>query len=294
MKLKYEILGENKYYNVKEVLKAHFQISDRLITKLKKSKQIYLNGSPVYVTEKINLGDIIEVNIDFDEVSDNIVPTKMSLDILLEDEALLIVNKPAGMPVHPSQNHYTNSLSNGVKYYFNQNNINKKIRPVNRLDKDTSGIVIFAKNEYIQESLVKQMKNNYFKKEYVTVLEGNLNKKSGTINAPIARRAGSIMEREISKVGETAISHFELLENCKNYCIVKYTLETGRTHQLRVHSKYIGHPILGDTLYGNSSSLIARQALHAYKISFIHPLSKKQIILQAPIPDDMQIFNIKV
>ena len=231
---------------------------------------------------------------DFDEVSDNIVPTKMSLDILLEDEALLIVNKPAGIPVHPSQNHYTNSLSNGVKYYFNQNNINKKIRPVNRLDKDTSGIVIFAKNEYIQEALVKQMKNNYFKKEYVTVLEGNLNKKSGTINAPIARKPGSIMEREISKVGETAISHFELLENYKDYCIVKYTLETGRTHQLRVHSKHIGHPIVGDTLYGNSSSLIARQALHAYKISFIHPLSKKQIILQAPIPDDMQIFNIKV
>ena len=111
MKLKYEILEENKYYNVKEVLKAHFQISDRLITKLKKSKQIYLNGSPVYVTEKIKLGDIVEVNIDFEETSDNIVPTKMALDIIFEDEALLIINKPSGMPVHPSQNHYTNSLS---------------------------------------------------------------------------------------------------------------------------------------------------------------------------------------
>ena len=293
MKLKYEVL-ENKYFNVKEILKAHFQISDRLITKLKKSKQIYLNNSPVYITEKVNLKDIVEINIDFEETSDNIVSTPMNLDIIFEDEAVLIINKPAGVPVHPSQNHYSNSLSNGVKYYFNQNYINKKIRPVNRLDKDTSGIVIFAKNEYIQETLVRQMKNNIFKKEYIAVLEGNLKEKNGTINAPIARKDGSIMEREISENGEVAISHFELIKNFEDYSIVKYTLETGRTHQLRVHSKYIGHPIIGDTLYGNSSSIISRQALHAYKISFIHPLSKETIILQAPIPKDMQIFNIKV
>ena len=293
MKLKYEVL-DNKYFNVKEILKAYFQISDRLITKLKKSKQIYLNNNPVYVTEKVNLKDIIEINIDFEETSDNIVPTPIDLDIIFEDEALLIINKPAGIPVHPSQNHYTNSLSNGVKYYFNQNKTNKKIRPVNRLDKDTSGIVIFAKNEYIQEYLIKQMKNNTFKKEYIAILEGNLNKTVGTINAPIARKEGSIMEREISITGENAISHFELIENLQNYSVVKYTLETGRTHQLRVHSKYIGHPIIGDTLYGNTSSLITRQALHAYKISFIHPLSRDQIILYAPIPKDMQIFDINI
>lgn len=293
MKLRYEVI-ENKYYNVKEVLKAHFHISDRLLTKLKKSKQIYLNCTPIYVTEKIKLHDIIEVNIDFNETSDNIVPIKIKLDIIFEDEALLIINKPAGIPVHPSQNHYTNSLSNGVKHYFNENNLNKKIRPVNRLDKDTSGIVIFAKNEYIQETLVRQMKDNTFKKEYIAILEDNLKENTGTINAPIARKAGSIMEREVSEIGETAISHFELIENKEEYCIVKYSLATGRTHQLRIHSKYIGHPIVGDTLYGKSSPIISRQALHAYKISFIHPLTKKHIILQAPIPEDMQIFNIKI
>lgn len=293
MKLIYEVM-ENKYYNVKEVLKAHFHISDRLLTKLKKSKQIYLNNIPVYVAQKIQLNDIVEVNIDFYETSDNIVPIQMKLNIIFEDEALLIINKPAGIPVHPSQNYYTNSLSNGVKYYFNENNLNKKIRPVNRLDKDTSGIVIFAKNEYIQEALVSQMKNNFFKKEYIAILEGNLTKNTGTINAPIARKAHSIMEREISEIGETAISHFELIENKQEHCIVKYTLETGRTHQLRVHSKYIGHPIVGDTLYGKSSPIIQRQALHAYKISFIHPLTKKHISLQSPIPEDMKSFNINI
>lgn len=290
MKLLYKVKA-NEYFNIKEVLKAHFQISDRLLTKLKKEKQIYLNNFPAYVTTRLKPEDIVEVNIDFDETSDNIVPTKIKLDIIFEDDALLIINKPAGIPVHPSQNHYTNSLSNAVKYYFDEIHLLKKIRPVNRLDKDTSGIVIFAKNEYIQECLVKQMKNNTFKKEYMAILEGNLEKKEGTINAPIARKTGSIMEREISKNGDSAISHFELIKNYDKFCVVKYTLETGRTHQLRVHSKYIGHSILGDTLYGKESSLISRQALHAYKISFIHPITKKELALQAPIPEDMNVFN---
>ena len=136
--------------------------------------------------------------------------------------------------------------------------------------------------------IVKQMNDKTFKKEYIAILTGNLNESSGTIDAPIARKAGSIMEREISENGETAISHFELIKNYNNYCEVKYTLETGRTHQLRVHSKYIGHTILGDTLYGEKSDLIDRQALHAYKITFIHPITKKTLTFESTLPDDMQ------
>lgn len=291
MILIYEVLT-NKYSNIKEVLKAHFQISDKLLTKLKKNKKIYLNDKSVYVTEPIKLNDKIEVYIDFEETSDNIVPIKMDLSIIYEDDSILVIDKPAGIPVHPSQNHYTNSLSNGVKFYFNEINLNKKIRPVNRLDKDTTGLVIFAKNEYIQETLVRQMKSNIFKKEYIAILEGNLDIEKGIIDAPISRKPGSIMEREISETGEIAISHFELIKNSKEYCIVKYTLETGRTHQLRVHSKHIGHPILGDTLYGKSSPLITRQALHAYKISFIHPLTKENLTLEASIPKDIKELNL--
>lgn len=243
--------------------------------------------------KKQKLGDILKIDMNFIETSDNIVPTKMDLNIIFEDDYLLVINKPAGIPVHPSCNYYENSLSNGVKYYFNSIGLNRKIRPVNRLDKDTSGLVIFAKHEYIQDMLVKQMKNNTFKKEYLALLNGNLSKTSGTINAPISRKSGSIMEREISDTGETAISHFELIKNFDNYCLVKYTLETGRTHQLRVHSKYIGHPILGDTLYDITSDLIPRQALHAQKVTFLHPITKETLILEAPLPLDINnLINI--
>ena len=287
MELEFKVT-DNNYHTVKEILKAYYQISDRLLTKLKKDNRIFLNDKSVYVTEKVSIGDILKVNMNFEETSDNIVPTEMNLEIVFEDEYFLIINKPANIPVHPSCNHYENSLSNGVKYYFDSINLKRKIRPINRLDKDTSGLVIFAKNEYIQEALIKQMKSNVFKKEYIAILEGTLSQTSGTINAPIARKSGSIMEREISENGEVAISHFELIKNFEDYSIVKYTLETGRTHQLRVHSKHIGHPILGDTLYGSQSDLINRQALHAYKINFVHPITKQDMKLEINLPEDMK------
>jgi len=166
--------------------------------------------------------------------------------------------------------------------------LNKKIRPVNRLDRDTTGIVLFAKNEYIQECLIKQMTNKSFYKEYVAILDGFLENTKGTINAPIARKDGSIIERCIDRNGTKAISHYEVIDAKNNLSLVKYILETGRTHQIRLHSKHIGHPIIGDTLYGTESKLISRQALHCYKISFIHPATKNKLKLIAPIPEDMQ------
>lgn len=295
MKLQYKII-DNKYLNIKDVLKSYFQISERLLIKLKKNQQIFLNGISEYVNKKVEIGDLIEVNLDFEETFENIVPVNMNLNILYEDEAFVIINKPSGIPVHPSILHFDNSLSNGLAFYFYSKNIKKKIRPVNRLDKDTSGIVVFAKNEYVQECLVKQMKSKEFEKEYYAILEGNLSENSGTINAPIARKENSIIEREINPTGDIAISHFELIKsfsvNCnndyKNLSLVKFKLETGRTHQIRVHSKHIHHPILGDSLYGSSSPLIARQALHAYRISFIHPIFKERKTFETDLPEDMK------
>ena len=286
MKLEYKI-KDKKYENIKQILKEEFHISDRLIVKLKKNKQLYLNNEAISINHKFNIEDILSVNLDFYEESENIVPTKMNLNILFEDDGLLILDKPAGIPVHPSMMHYENSLSNGVKYYFNSINLKRKIRPVNRLDKNTSGILIFAKNEYIQECLVKQMKLGLFKKEYIALLKGNIKENKGTINAPIARKKESIIEREISKDGASSVTHYELIKNYDNFCLVKFILETGRTHQIRVHSKYIGHPILGDTLYGNSSNLINRQALHAYKINFVHPINNKKIEIISKPPKDI-------
>ncbi len=290
MELKYIVNNLSNYINVRQVLKNEFNMSNRLITKLKQNKSIYLNDKETYLDKGLALNDVVKCNIDFDEASENIIPTKMDLKIIYEDDYFLVIDKPCNMAVHPSILHYTNSLSNGIKYYFESIGLNKKIRPVNRLDRDTTGIVIFAKNEYIQECLIKQMEKKTFYKEYIAILEGILDKKSGTIDAPISRKAGSIIERCIDKNGFKAISHYEVIKEKGNISLVKFILETGRTHQIRLHSKYIGHPILGDTLYGHESSLIARQALHCHKISFVHPITKKKIEFTSPIPADMKKF----
>lgn len=288
MKLEYIVDNLTEYENIKQVLKEEFKISDRLIIKLKKSKQIYLNGTPEFVNQKLEIGDKIIADLDFEENSDNIVPTNMDLDILYEDDVLLILNKPPFTPIHPSMDHFEDSLSNGVKYYFNSIGLKRKIRPVNRLDKNTSGIVIFAKNEYIQESLIKQMKSGNFKKEYLAIVEGIIDKEIEVINAPIARKEDSIIERCISENGDKAITEVKLLQNFDNYSLVNCNLKTGRTHQIRVHLSFIGHPILGDDLYGKKSNLINRQALHAYKVSFIHPLINKEFKIDAQIPKDIE------
>lgn len=285
MKLAY--INSSKYSNVKEVLKAEFSMSDRLLLKLKKLDKIYLNGNVTSVNHPVLENDLIECYLDYEEDNSNIVPTEMPLNIIYEDEAYIVVNKPAGIPVHPSMDHYADSLSNGIAFYFNQIGLKKKIRPVNRLDKDTSGIVIFAKNEYIQECLVRQMKSKEFIKRYIAVVNGNLDNLEGTINAPIARKEGSIIERCVSETGDIAITHYKVLKRKTDFDIVECILETGRTHQIRVHFAYLGHSLLSDTLYGTSSSLINRQALHAYKVEFTHPLSKKKVKYIATVPEDL-------
>ena len=291
MILQYRVI-DNKFYNLKEILKVHFQLSDNLITKLKQNRKILLNSEFTYLDHLVKINDFVEVDLDLEESSENIVPNpNIELDIVFEDDSILIVNKSAGIPVHPSMNHFTDSLSNAVKYYFNTINLKKKIRPVNRLDKNTSGLVIFAKNEYVQDLLIKQMKANIFKKEYLAILVGTLKEKNGVINAPIARKEGSIIEREINEKGFSSMTHFKLIRNFEynntKLSLVKFVLETGRTHQIRLHSKYINHPILGDSLYGSSSSFISRQALHAYKINFLHPIKKEPLSFEVPLPEDM-------
>lgn len=288
MVLEYIVADLSLYKTVRQVLKIKFNMSNRLISKLKLNKCILLNDKETYLDRLLSIGDIVVCNLDFEECSDNIVPCKIDLDIIYEDDALLVINKISNIAVHPSILHYDNSLANGVKYYFNSIGLNKKIRPVNRLDKDTSGLVIFAKNEYIQECLIKQMQQNSFYKEYVALLCGNLENNCGKIEAPISRKENSIIERCINPSGDYALTYYKLIKNYSNFCLVKFVLKTGRTHQIRVHSSYINHPILGDTLYGTASNLINRQALHCSKLCFIHPITKKELKLNAPIPLDMQ------
>lgn len=288
MKLKYEITKKDEAKSINYILTNELNISTRLLTKLIKNQKILLNNNKCDTRTLAIPGDILEINFDILEDNSNVVPTKMNLDILYEDTWFLVVSKPAGIPIHPSRLHFTDSLSNGIRFYFDSIGLKKKIRPVNRLDLDTSGIVIFAKCEYIQESFIKQMFEKTFKKEYLCIVEGSLEAISGVINLPIGRKKDSIIERCIDKInGQTAITHYKVLKEEKNISLLKCLLETGRTHQIRVHTAAIGHPILGDTLYGNKSALISRQALHSYKISCIHPITKENLIFENLLPKDM-------
>lgn len=286
MKLQYTI--KNNKLNINQILQNELNISSRLLYKLIKKNCIFNNTNICDTRNFANTGDILEINFDYTEDNSNIVSTKMNLEIVYEDEWLLIVNKPAGIAIHPSILHYSDSLCNGIKFYFDSINLKKKVRPVNRLDLNTSGLVIFAKCEYIQECLISQMKNNTFKKEYLAICNGMFKKTSGTINLPIARKENSIIERCISENGQASITHYEVLKQFDNYCLVRCTLETGRTHQIRVHMSSIGHPLIGDSLYGSISDFINRQALHCYKLCFLHPITKKLMDFCGEIPLDFE------
>ena len=268
MVLKYNVNTDNLTINY--ILKNELKISSRLFTKLIKNSLVTLNKNPCDTRSLTHIGDTIS----------NIVPTKMDLDIIYEDDSFIILNKPKNTAVHPSHQHFENSLSNGLKYYFDSINLHKKIRPVNRLDLNTSGLILFAKNEYVQECLIRQMATNTFKKEYLAVVTGKLDVSSGTINKPIARKPGSIIERCISENGKPSVTHFEVLKKFDDYSLVKCSLETGRTHQIRVHFASIGHPLLGDDLYGIASDLIDGQALTCYSLSFKHPVTGKDFSIQ--------------
>ena len=250
MLVKY-IVGDNK--NLRSILKDELNISSRLFNKIK-NKYVFVNGEHAIYYKELNVNDVVEVDFGYDDDNyNNIVSNPdIKFEIVYEDDWLLIVNKGANLPVHPSLNHYDISLSNGVRAYFDKIGLNKTVRLVNRIDKDTTGLVVIAKCEYIQECLIKQMNDDSFIKEYIAIARGLVDS-SGVIDFLIARKDGSIIERCVDLArGENAITNYVRL----NYnpeldiSLVKCRLLTGRTHQIRVHFAYIGHPLLGDSLYG--------------------------------------------
>ena len=250
MLLKY-IVEDNK--NLRSILKDELNISSRLFNKIK-NKYVFVNGEHAIYYRDLNVNDVVEVDFSYDDDNyNNIVSNPdIKFEIVYEDDWLLIVNKGANLPVHPSLNHYDISLSNGVRAYFDKIGLNKTVRIVNRIDKDTTGLVVIAKCEYIQECLIKQMNDNSFIKEYIAIARGLVDS-SGVIDFPIARKDGSIIERCVDLVrGEKAITNYVRLNyNSElDISLVKCRLLTGRTHQIRVHFAYIGHPLFGDSLYG--------------------------------------------
>lgn len=270
------------------ILKQELLLSSRLIGYLKRNTGIMVNGIPHRTIDPVKPGDFIQILWE-EETESWIEPEDLPVEILYEDDWFLALNKPAGIPVHPSAIHPSGTLANRVQYLLMKSGLSVKTRPINRLDKGTSGITLFAKHSHAQDQIIRQMKQNKVYKEYLGIVEGAFSPDTGTIDLPILRKPESIMERIVHPQGERSVTHYGTIRSYGEYSLVRFVLETGRTHQIRVHCRACGHPILGDWLYSeNKTALINRQALHSHKFEFIHPASGKKIGIRAYLPEDMR------
>ena len=286
---------ENKFVGltVKEILINELGFSKRAITSLKaRPDGILINGKHATVRAIIKENDILVINSN-DNInnSEKLIPSSTLPDIIYEDDDIIALNKPPFMPTHQSQGHFYDTLANSLAYYFSQQNRPFVFRSVNRLDRNTSGIVLVAKNRLSSSKLSYQMKNNGISKTYIAILQGTLENDEGIIETQIRRKEESIILREVCKKtddSKIAITSYKVLAKKNGLSLVLATPITGRTHQLRVHFAHLGAQILGDDLYGKSSELINRHALHAYHLSFNHPELKEKMDIFAPLPYDMQ------
>lgn len=288
--LEYRITKQFHNAKIGDFLKALGFSRQCVIALKKQEKGILLNGIWSYVNTKLSIGDTLTLTLSEDTSSEKIPPVNLPLYILYEDEDILVLNKPADMPIHPSLNNYENTLANAVAYYYNSQNVSFVFRCINRLDRDTTGVTMLAKNPFSAGILSEMVRKHEIHREYIAIASGILDEKEGIVSAPIGRKEGSTIEREVNfETGEKAITHYTVLKENKelNYSLIKLWLETGRTHQIRVHMKYLGHPLPGDFLYNPDMTHIKRQALHSYSLSFNHPITKEPMQFVAPVPSDM-------
>lgn len=262
--------------------------SRHILSSMKADKEaLTRNGQRIGGREQLLAGDHFRVRLLETIDSDGIVPVSMPLSILYEDEDILVINKPADMPVHPSIGNYTNTLANGVTAYLDAKGEHSPFRCINRLDRDTSGALILAKNAFSAAVLSTQMRNRQIRRTYLAVVEG-ITPPNGTISAPISRVDDSVIERHVDFLhGEPAVTHYERLETKNEHSLLEIHLETGRTHQIRVHMGYIGHPLPADYLYHPEYDCFKRQPLHSLQLEFRHPVTDKSMCLLAPVPEDM-------
>lgn len=251
-------------------------------------KSILVNGVHYYMRQELSTGDYLQVRICETQNSEKIPPTKLPLDIVYEDEDLLVLNKPAGMPIHPSLNNYTNSIANALAYYFQSQGKPFIFRCCNRLDRDTSGLTIVSKHLVSGSILSDMTKYREVHREYLAIARGSVTPSEGTIQAPLGRREGTIIERTVDwEHGEDAVTHYKVVKEANGHSLVSLRLETGRTHQIRIHMKYLGYPLIGDYLYNPDMEYMTRQALHSHHMEFIHPITGEHMSFTAPLPEDM-------
>lgn len=286
---RYEISDSVEGLRIEQFLKQ-LGYSRQCLIRLKRQEDgVLADGKPRFLNQPLKAGEQLTVRLADEESSEKIPPVRLPLDIVYEDEDILVINKAAGMPIHPSMNNYTNSVANGLAWYFKEQGEEFVFRCVNRLDRDTSGLTVIAKNLLSSCILSSMVGRKELEREYRAIVRGHVEPPEGTIDAPLVRKPGSIIEREVDfERGERAVTHYKVLKEMSGYSLVSLVLETGRTHQIRVHMKYLGYPLIGDYLYNPDMERIGRQALHSYRLRFFHPVTEKLMEFTAPLPQDMQ------
>ena len=277
------ITEEDNGKALRDILRK-LRLSRAAITRYKKADAIQINGISRRADEAVRSGEILTIIIGAAEEI-QVEAENAPLDILYEDEFLLAINKPAGMPSHPSRNIINGTLANIAAGYLLQKEAMPGVHLVNRLDRNTSGIVLIAKSSYIKHLLSQKLSTMH--KKYIAIAEGNIETDNGLINAPIARAEDGRIERCVREDGQSSITSYQVIVKKDNYSLLEVSPQTGRTHQIRVHLAYLGHPLAGDTMYGGHDEKIARHALHAWHFGFHHPVKHKDIFLYAPLPEDM-------
>lgn len=273
---------------IDKYLSNNTELSRTLISKMIDNGYILVNGKKTKNNYKVKENDIISIDDSFKEEI-NIEPEEMDLDIVYEDNDIMIINKPSGIVVHPGNGNYKGTLVNGLMYYTNNlSDVNGEIRPgiVHRIDKDTSGLIIIAKNNKTHEILGDYFKNKSITRTYIALVKGEIGTNSGTIDAPIGRSDKDRKKMAVTaKNSKNAITHFTVLKRYKGYTLIKCKLDTGRTHQIRVHMAYIGHPVYNDPVYTNDKCSDFGQFLHSYSMEFIHPITKEKMYFECPLPE---------
>ena len=273
--MKIDIQIEDEGFTIKEYLRK-IGFSQKLYKAIKNEGGEFLrNGETFPNWEKLKKRDVLTLVLPIESVGNQIAKVAMPLDIVFEDEYFLILNKPSGIAVIPTTKHFNKSLANGIAYYYEENKIQSNIHFINRLDAETTGLIMLAKNRYIHYMMTKDIKIS-IQREYIAQVSGHIEPKTGVINAPIKALSKPSILRVIDQDGLDAITQYEVLQETETTSYVKCVLQTGRTHQIRVHMKHIGHPLIGDKLYGYQSD---RMFLHSYKVAFKHPITQKDIVI---------------
>lgn len=284
----YEIKDSEAGLRIEQYLKRKGYSSQNIASIKRMPRSILVNNIHCYMRQTLSFGDQLTVQITETKCSEKIPPKELPLDIVYEDEDIIVINKPAGMPIHPSLNNYYNTMANALAWYYKEQNKPFIFRCCNRLDRDTSGLTVVAKHLVSAGILSAMTEKRQVNREYLAITAGHVAPESGTIRAPLARKPGTIIERTVDwENGEPAITHYQLVKADKVHSLVALKLETGRTHQIRIHMKYLGYPLIGDYLYNPDMSCIGRQALHSHKLSFPHPITGNSMEFTAPLPEDM-------